>query len=166
MRIVVFLLAMTLAAFSASAQEIPPLFQSIQQGDEAAVKQQANKDTVNQLSTMGQTSANPLLMAVGTILEGRQDPASMQRIVDTLLDRGADPNIILSKENTQYTVVDLLVVFVEAAAREKKLSDSDAKTLKEFKSILAKLRKHGGKSDSKRVATLTAEIEGIRNGGE
>jgi len=162
MRVLVFLLAMTVAAFSATAQELPPLFQSIVQGDEAAVKQLASKDTVNQVISKGKATATPLLFALMKALEGKQKPETMLRIIDTLLERGADPNTITTIGSDDLSIVDFLTFMEQKYASQKKHSPDDVKMMKVIKPLLAKLHKHGGVADKQRVAALEDDYQHYR----
>lgn len=160
MRKLIFLLAMTLAASSANAQGAPSLFMSVAKGDEAAVKRLANKDTVNQLTRKGKHAATPLILAVMNTMNGTNDRATMMRIIDTLLARGADPNIPAPFGNTQASIVDFLVFLDKATAHEKPHNAEEAEKYKYLKLILARLRQHGGVGDKKRIAAVEKEILG------
>lgn len=156
MRRLIFLLAMTLAAFSATAQEVPPLLKSVIYADDAAVMREANPHTVNQPQTI-----MPLSMAILlALVDQPNELAHRLRIIDILLDRGTNPNVLnaLPLNSAKASVVDALVFYERQAARG---ADGYGKyDMKRVKAILAKLRAHGGVSDEKRIAAVgAAEVE-------
>lgn len=159
MRQLVFLLAMAFAAFSATAEEMQPLIKGIAQGDEAAVKRLANADTVNQAIAKNNKSITPLSIAVFITISDKNDQASMLHIIDTLLDRGADPNVVLRNGATPASIVDLMAFLENSAAKDKTHTAAELKSIKLIKAIHAKLRKHGGMANSKRVAALEQELD-------
>jgi hypothetical protein len=116
------------------------LAQAIAHGDVAAVAKYARADTVNNAPEREHARLTPLFLAVSRI---QHDPNINVKMVELLLDRGADPNGLSYVDDIAVSAMDFVSWTVEMYAR----NDMGPKAMNPFLKMRILMREAGGHSD-------------------
>jgi len=127
------------------AGEMPALFSSIEKGDEAESARLANKASVNKILLTPRGSITPLGMLL--MASPGTDENKTSRMMKMLLDKGADPNVLLKFSEIQISVVDYMVVMIRSGTLAGENVDV-------YQNRLATLKQYNGASNSERVEAM------------
>lgn len=128
---------------SASAQQLPPLFASIQQGDVEMIRELADSESANQILEIKGASFTPLGFSLAMLDSGMKQA---ERIIPLLLDKGADPNVVYNKH--------VLGSATDWAMAGVMMNSVDGEKSKVYESIFNLFKHYGGHVVTDRLVSI------------